>query len=103
HRLGTTGFSIDFGLTESSGLAPDIGPYQLCVLNQPLKLADLPGQLARENLMARTEVVRQERATFELRREDIPNSAVVIYLVTRTQPDARHVRGFCLPLAELMK
>ena len=103
HRMGDTGFSIDFALTEASGKAADFGPFQLCVLNQPLTLADLPGKLAQGNLFRRSQVVREERATFELRKEEIPNSVLVISLVTRSEPGARNVRGYCLPLAEVMK
>jgi len=103
HRLGGTGFSIDLALTPSSRMAPDLGPFQLCVLSQPVSLANLPGTLAHANLILRTESVRKDRATFDLRNEEVPHSALLIYLVTRAQTDSRTIRGFCLPLPELMK
>jgi len=103
HRAGNTGVSIDFALAEASGFAADAGPYQLEVLKQPVTPAELPRQLAKADLIARTEVVHQERATFELTKEEIPNSALMIYLADRTAAGTRKIRGFCLPLTELMK
>lgn len=103
HRAGDTGISIDFMLPTSSSVAPEAGPYQLEVLKQPLAAEQLPRQLIRPELIARTEVVRQDRATFDLKKDEIPNSALMIYLADKTQAGVRKIRGFCLPLAELMK
>ncbi|HWA28161.1 MAG TPA: hypothetical protein VG734_21095 [Lacunisphaera sp.] len=103
HRAGDTGVSIDFALRDSTAVAGDVGPYQLEVLKQPVTPADLPRKLTESGLIARLEVVRHERATFELGRDEIPNSAVMIYLAEGTDAGTRKIRGYCLPLAELMK
>jgi hypothetical protein len=103
HRVGDRGISIDCALKSPASAAADIGPYQLCVLGEPVTREDLPAKLSQANLIVRTQTVREERATFNLSNEEVPNSAVVIYLADPSPSGARNIRGVCLPLAELMK
>ncbi len=94
--------TLKLSLKEPFGVVGDFVGYELRVLNKPVSNSELKSEFFNLDLIARRVGNRDKIAVFEIQKEEIPNSYIVITSALGEANVMSNWRSLCLSVSALL-